>query len=171
MRLPAIHKKRILELFAGAMLATAGMHAFATGMEPETSVVILNEADGETSINVKNTDGTISLLHSVIENTPEDKDALVLLTPPVARVEPGETQLVRFLLKSGEALKVQRLKRVIFEGIPQRSKVAGQATVGMTVRQNLPLIVHPKGLAPNREPWTRSEEHTSELQSLMRISY
>src|SRR3546814_5665196 len=100
------------------MLATAGMHAFATGMEPETSVVILNEADGETSINVKNTDGTISLLHSVIENTPEDKDALVLLTPPVARVEPGETQLVRFLLKSG-----------------------------------------------------RSEEHTSELQSLMRISY
>src|SRR3546814_12853271 len=24
----------------------------------------------------------------------------------------------------------------------------------MTVRQNLPLIVHPKGLAPNREPWT-----------------
>src|SRR3546814_6751930 len=108
----------------------------------------------------------------------------------------------------------------------------------MTVRQNLPLIVHPKGLAPNREPWTllkwqvkdgklvvvndsayvvrmdptvvmhpsnktatlargyvlpgetlvatsegtaagksvtiapaRSEEHTSELQSLMRISY
>src|SRR3546814_13990142 len=24
----------------------------------------------------------------------------------------------------------------------------------MTVRQNLPLIVHPKGLAPNRAPWT-----------------
>src|SRR3546814_8520799 len=68
MRLPAIHKKRILELFAGAMLATAGMHAFATGMEPETSVVILNEADGETSINDKNPDGTISLLHSVIED-------------------------------------------------------------------------------------------------------
>src|SRR3546814_13886528 len=130
------------------------MHAFATGMEPETSVVILNEADGETSINVKNTYGTISLLHSVIENTPEDKDALVLLTPPVARVEPGETQLVRFLLNSGAALKVQRLKRVIFAGIPQRSTVAGPATVGMTVRPNLPLIVTHKGLAPNTEPWT-----------------
>src|SRR3546814_20153302 len=96
MRLPAIHKKRILELFAGAMLATAGMHAFATGMEPETSVVILNEADGETSIYVKNTDGTISHLHSVIENTPEDKEALVLLTPPVTRVEPGRSAELRY---------------------------------------------------------------------------
>jgi P pilus assembly chaperone PapD len=26
--------------------------------------------------------------------------------------------------------------------------------VGVTVRQNLPLILHPKGLAPNRTPWT-----------------
>lgn len=24
----------------------------------------------------------------------------------------------------------------------------------MTVRQNLPVILHPKGLAPNRTPWT-----------------
>jgi P pilus assembly chaperone PapD len=26
--------------------------------------------------------------------------------------------------------------------------------VGVTVRQNLPVILHPAGLAPNRTPWT-----------------
>ena len=53
----------------------------------------------------------------------------------------------------------QRLKRVIFEGIPQGRPAAdaGHARVGVTVRQNLPLILHPKGLAPNRTPWTGLE--------------
>jgi P pilus assembly chaperone PapD len=63
---------------------------------------------------------------------------------------------VRFILQTSEPLKTQRLKRVIFEGMPQdRQPVkAGHAQVGVTVRQNLPVILHPKGLAPNRTPWT-----------------
>jgi P pilus assembly chaperone PapD len=53
-------------------------------------------------------------------------------------------------------LTTQRLKRVIFEGMPQdrAAAQAGHARVGVTVRQNLPVIVHPKGLAQNRTPWT-----------------
>ncbi|WP_081944719.1 fimbria/pilus chaperone family protein [Sphingopyxis sp. MWB1] len=140
--------------FAISATVTAGAAplAHADGMQPETSVVILNEADGETSLNVKNTDEKPSLLYTQVVDIPEDQDALVMLTPPVTRVEPGETQLVRFLLNSKEPLKTQRLKRVIFEGIPQR-KSEGSAKIGVTVRQNLPLIIHPKGLERNREPW------------------
>jgi len=125
---------------------------WASGMLPETSVVIINEADGESTMNVKNTDPAATLLHTSIQHLPEDKEALVVVSPPVARVEPDETQLVRFILQLKEPLKTQRLKRVVFEGIPQRSADGG-VKVTMNVRQNLPLIIHPKNLAANREPW------------------
>lgn len=126
----------------------------ADGMLPETSVVIVNEVDGEASINVRNSDPKPSLLHVTLQDIPEDGEALLFVTPPVSRVEPGESQLVRFILRNREPLKTQRLKRAIFEGLHPKAKSApGVATVGVNIRQNLPVIVHPKGLAPNREPW------------------
>ncbi|KMT53503.1 fimbrial chaperone protein [Pseudomonas fildesensis] len=121
-------------------------------MEPETTVIVLNEADGEASINVKNTDPTPALLHSAIEDIPEDLEPLVVITPPVTRVDAGERQMVRFLLIAGEPLKTQRLKRVTFEGIPQARPDSG-ATIGISLRQNLPLILHPKGLPQHNAPW------------------
>lgn len=126
--------------------------AFADGMRPETTVIVLSEADGEASINVTNTDGTPALLHSVIEDIPEDPEPLIVVTPPVARVDAGEQQLVRFLSIAKEPLKTQRLKRVSFEGIPQTQPGSG-ATIGISLRQNLPLILHPKGLPRHEAPW------------------
>lgn len=146
-------RKHLHAVLFGASVALAGTSAMAAGMQPETSVVILNEADGETAINVKNTDELASLLYTSVEDIPEDTEPLVVLTPPVARVEAGETQLVRVIRQAGAPSKTQRLKRVIFEGIPMRSNMDGKSTVGVTVRQNLPLIIHPKGLERNREPW------------------
>ncbi len=130
--------------------------AQADGMVPSTSVVIVNEADGEASVSVTNTDATLALMHVTLEDIAEDSESLLFVTPPLARVEPGKSQLVRFILQSEKPLLTQRLKRVIFEGIPQAKPAAeaGQARVGVTLRQNLPVILHPKGLAPNRTPWT-----------------
>ena len=141
-------------LGAFALLLTA--HAQADGMVPNTSVVIVNEADGEASVSVTNTDANLALMHVTLEDIAEDSESLVFVTPPLARVEAGKTQLVRFILQTEKPLLTQRLKRVIFEGIPQAKAPAeaGQARVGVTVRQNLPVILHPKGLAPNRTPWT-----------------
>lgn len=141
---------------AWTALCVAGfaMPVRADGMLPETSVVIVNEADGEASINVRNSDPKPSLLHVTLQDIPEDNEALLFVTPPVSRVEPGESQLVRFILRNREPLKTQRLKRAIFEGLhPKAKSEPGVATVGVNIRQNLPVIVHPKGLAPNREPW------------------
>lgn len=128
----------------------------ADGMVPDTSVVIVNEADGEASVSVTNTDSKLALLHVTLENIPEDTASRVFVTPPLSRVEPSKSQLIRFILQTPEPLQTQHLMRVIFEGMPQ-GKAAGQAghaRVGVTVRQNLPVILHPKGLAPNRTPWT-----------------
>jgi len=140
-------------VLSGLVVMVVAPLVFATGMQPEAPLVMLYEADGEASMNVKNTDVVPSLLYSTIENIPEDQENLVILTPPVTRVEPGETQLVRFIREGGDPSKVQRLKRVIFEGIPQKLDVEGRAVVGVNVRQNLPLIIHPKGLELNSEPW------------------
>lgn len=137
--------------YAGLMFCASSV-AIADGMQPETTVVVLYEDDGEATINIKNTDPGPALLHSVIENIPEDQEPLLIVTPPIARVEAGETQLVRFISTAGAPLKSQRLKRVSFEGIPQ-ARSPGGATIGITLRQNLPLILHPRGLARHQAPW------------------
>ncbi|MDZ4355435.1 MAG: fimbria/pilus chaperone family protein, partial [Variovorax sp.] len=137
-------------LIAG--LAPLPLHA--AGMLPETSIVIVNESDGEASINVKNTDAKPVLMFTSLTAIPGDDETLLIVTPPVARVEPGETQLVRFLLQTGAPLKTQRLRRVIFEGIPPKNMAPG-VRVTMNVRQNLPVLIHPKGLAQDDQPWKR----------------
>lgn len=62
--------KALLSLFVCFNLFLCGV-AVGDGMQPETTVVVLNEADGEASINVTNTDALPALLHSVIEDIPE----------------------------------------------------------------------------------------------------
>lgn len=146
---------RLTAAALGLCLLGAVPLACADGMIPETSVVIVDEAKGEASIKVTNSDSGAALLHVTLEHIPEDPVARVFVTPPVSRVEPGQTQLVRFILNTDQPLVTQRLKRVIFEGIEQNRApaAAGEAVIGVNVRQNLPVILHPKGLAPNREPW------------------
>lgn len=130
------------------------MPTFADGMLPETSVVLVYEDKGEAAINVRNSDARPSLLHVTLQDIPEDAEPLLFVTPPVSRVEPGENQLVRFILRHKQPLKVQRLRRVVFEGLQAKNKLEpGRATVSVNIRQNLPVIVHPKGLPMNREPW------------------
>ena len=141
----------LLAVLPGVLVATP---AVADGMLPETSVVIVYEEKGEAAVNVRNSDPRPSLLHVTLQDIPEDAEPLLFVTPPVSRVEPGENQLVRFILRNAKPLKMQRLKRVVFEGIPPKNKLEpGRATVAVNIRQNLPVVVHPKGLPLNREPW------------------
>lgn len=136
-----------------AALWVVSSFTYAAGMVPETSVVIVEAADGEGSINIRNTDNLPLLLTTTLENIPQDTDELLIVTPPAARVEPGKSQRVRFMLTSKEPLKTERLKRVIFEGIPPQQK--GKTEIRMTIRQNLPVIIRPAGLARVDAPWEK----------------
>ena len=139
-----------------ALLLILGNQVKADGMVPDTSVVIVFEAEGEAAVSVTNTDSQLALLHVTLQDIPEDTEPLLVVTPPLSRVEASKSQLVRFILQNRKPLLTQRLKRAVFEGMPQgrAATAAGHARVGVTVRQNLPVIVHPRGLAPNRTPWT-----------------
>lgn len=130
-------------------LLSACVHA--TGILPETSVVIVEEDDSEGAINLQNTDAFPVLLLTTLQDIEEDKEKLLVASPPVARIEPGKTQRVRFILTSKEPLKTERLKRVVFEGVPPQEK--GKNVVRMSVRQNLPVIIRPVGLAREEAPW------------------
>lgn len=123
----------------------------ASGMKLETSVVVVNTGDGEGIMTLKNTDPTPVLLYSSVENLPGDKEESLIVTPPVVRVNPGDSQTVRFMLKAPPK-DVEQLKRAIFEGIPASDKTADKLQI--TLRQNVPLIIHPAGLKENAEPWT-----------------
>src|ERR1700730_15878453 len=114
-------QSKIAGAAAGLFFLAATPCADAAGMLPESTAVLIDEADGEASMIVKNTDPGASLLHATIEAVPEDKSPPVVLAPPVARVEPGKTQLVRFMLTNIEPLKVERYARVTFDGIPEQS--------------------------------------------------
>jgi len=136
----------------GAAFLIAHASVFASGVTPSTSVVIVNEADGEGSILFRNTDQKPLLLTSVLRDIPEDKGTLLFVTPAVARIEPGHEQLVRFILRNDAPLNVEHLRRVIFDGVPPKLP-DGERALQLVVAQNLPVIIHPAGLAVNREPW------------------
>ncbi|KVO00547.1 pilus assembly protein [Burkholderia ubonensis] len=139
----------LLPLFLTAGTAAS---AHAAGMVPETSVVLIDEAIGEATMKVRNTDDKSALLYTIVEHVPDDQETLFTVTPPVARVDPGQTQLVRFLLTNKTPLKTERLARVVFDSIGER-KDPDASVVAIRIRQNLPVIIRPKGLAVNREPW------------------
>lgn len=146
-----LHHHTLLS-FAATLLIIASTYSNAAGMVPDTTVILINAAEGEGSINVTNTETSVALLNVSLENLPEDNDDLVLVTTPISRVEPGEKQLVRFIVQADEPITTQRMKRVSFEGIPQGGE--GVNVVSVNVRQNLPLIINPVGLANKSDPWT-----------------
>ncbi|MGP6138224.1 fimbria/pilus chaperone family protein [Enterobacter chuandaensis] len=128
----------------------ASFNTLAAGMVPETSLLIVKEDEQGASMDVKNTDADAQLLYTKLVDLPDDPKPSLIVTQPVARVDAGKNQRVRFVLKnSAEPLKVEHLKRVIFTAIPQREK----NKVKVTFSQNLPVIIRPAGLAVNLEPW------------------
>lgn len=146
---------KTLSLFKASAIALllVSEAAFAAGMVPETSVVIVEQSDGEGSINVKNTDNTPLLLLTALEDIKEDTDSLLIVTPPTARVEAGKSQRIRFIMTDKTPLATERLKRVTFEGIPPQQK--GKNVVRVNVRQNLPVLIRPAGLEADPSPWKR----------------
>lgn len=149
--IPKIKKLSFIYLSCLSPLFLAN-YAHASGMKLETSVVVVNAEEGEGVMTLKNTDTTPVLLYSSVANLPGDKKESLVVTPPVVRVNPGDSQTVRFMLKT-PAKAVEQFKRAIFEGIPASDKTADKLQI--TLRQNVPLIIHPAGLKENAEHWTQ----------------
>lgn len=140
---------------AVVMLAAFAMHsapAAAMGLVPETSMLLIKEAENGGSMNLKNSEANPLLLYTTVVDLPDDTGTNLLVTQPVTRVEGNQTQHVRFVLQTDAPLTTEHLKRVIFEGIPQNTP--GKNKVGFSIRQNLPVIIHPTNLPEVQNAWT-----------------
>ncbi|MCB5309659.1 fimbria/pilus chaperone family protein [Yersinia massiliensis] len=128
----------------------------ATGVIPETTVLLVKESEGSATMNVTNSDAVPTILTTSIESIPEDKEPLLVTTNPLSFVDAGGKQMVRFVLTNKKPLTVQRLVRVNFVGVPGRNKgEAKKNSIGMNVGQNIPAIIHPAGLKEEKAPWEK----------------
>src|SRR3546814_1684082 len=84
------------------------------------------------------------------------------------------TTLFRSLRPVGAESALKRLRQL--DGLSRRARTAGQDDRGARQerrhhRGRQPYVLHRQRAVAPRRSRKRSEEHTSELQSLMRISY
>lgn len=138
-------------LFTLALFSTH-FSVHAEGMVPETSLLIIDEATHSGTINVKNTDSYPSLLYTNVVDLPDDKGLELVVTQPVVRLEPGQTQQLRFILKNTEALNVEHYKRVTFDGIPPK-KDDKKIKIGINIRQDIPVLIRPASLGVVTDAW------------------
>lgn len=146
------HLKKSVRLVT-LLLIVKSAAALATGMVPESSLLIVEEQDKGASINVKNTDPHPSLLYTNIVDIPDDTGVHLTVTQPVTRVEAGQTQQLRFILATDAPLKTEHLKRVTFEGIPPKDK-SNHNRVSINIRQDISVLIHPANLPVVKDAWT-----------------
>lgn len=147
------HKTLVYQLISASLLAFQTL-ASATGVVPDTPLLVISEDTGTAQMGVKNTQDEPLLLLTTIVDIPEDKGATVFALPAVTRIEGNKRQVIRFVLdKSDAPLKVQHLKRVTFEGIPTARPEGESSSVKIIIRQDLPVVISPAGLKQDPEPW------------------
>ena len=138
-------------VLASALLISQAL-AFAAGMVPETSLLVIDEATHSGTINIKNTDDHPSLLYTNVIDIKDDQGLKLIVTQPVVRLEPQQTQQLRFILQSNEPLDVEHYKRVTFEGIPPKSD-DNRIKIGINIRQDIPVLIRPARLAVVTDAW------------------
>jgi P pilus assembly chaperone PapD len=138
-------------LFTAALFSVQYV-VHAAGMVPETSLLVIDEATHSGTINIKNTDSHPSLLYTNVIDLPDDKGLKLVVTQPVVRLEPGQTQQLRFLLQNSAPLDVEHYKRVTFEGIPPKNDDK-KIKIGINIRQDIPVLIRPAKLAVVTDAW------------------
>lgn len=133
--------------------ATHMTPTIAAGLVPETSLLLIEESENGGTINLTNTDSLPNLLYTTINDLPDDKGTHLTVTQPVVRVEPGQTQQLRFILRTDAPLTTEHLKRVVFEGIPPKDP-SKNMKIGFNLRQDIPVLIHPKNLPVVKDAWT-----------------
>lgn len=143
-------------VFLKTMLTTAllslQLTVHAAGMVPETSLLVIDEATHSGTINIKNTDSHPALLYTNVVDLPDDKGLKLIVTQPVVRLEPEQTQQLRFILQNSVPLDVEHYKRVTFEGIPPKSD-DNKIKIGINIRQDIPVLIRPAKLAVVTDAW------------------
>lgn len=137
---------RWLSLFASLLLVTQAHASF----QLESTGVILNESEGRVSFNIKNVSSApLLLVTKLIDLDGNNLSKQILISPPITRIDAGQSQQVNFVLKKSAPLTHEVLLKASFEGVSQ----AADNSAKMPIRQDIGFIVQPSAVAQTKTPW------------------
>ncbi|WP_447881828.1 fimbria/pilus chaperone family protein [Serratia fonticola] len=138
-------------IFAAVTLLVAP--AVQASFQLETMTVILDASDGRKVFSVKNMSKEPILLSTKVEDIPGDlpiaKD--ILVSPPIIRIEPEESQQINFVLKKGVSIPHEIILKASFQGVG----AAKQNVTKMPIRQEVAMLVMPDGMVESQKPWEK----------------
>lgn len=148
--------KRFLQSFGiTTLLLITAVSAQAT-IKLEKISILVDQKKGESTVRVDNIGNySVLLFSSVVENalSQQGKDPLFILSPPVARIDPGKSQLVRIMLNDPAQLDPtrQQMRHLYFQEIPDMGK--GDSLLKVNARHRVVAIANPEALKENKTPW------------------
>lgn len=143
-----MNKIIINSIICGLLLICGSAYA---SFQLETMTVILDSAESRKVFNVKNTSKEPILLSTKVTDI-EGSDALsqdIMVSPPIVRIEPEQSQQINFILKKGVALSNEALLKVSFQGVGATKT----NTAKMPIRQDVAMLIQPANLSVSQTPW------------------
>lgn len=130
-------------------------HFSHASFQLETMTVILDSEEPRKIFNVKNTGSEPILLSKKVSDLDKQHEIAknIIITPPITRIEPDQSQNINFILKDGIEFDDEQILKASFQGIG----VAKVNSTKMPIRQDIAMLIIPKGLTIEREPWKNLE--------------
>ncbi|WP_368882803.1 fimbria/pilus chaperone family protein [Proteus mirabilis] len=130
-------------------------HFSHASFQLETMTVILDSEEPRKIFNVKNTGSEPILLSTKVNDLDNQHEIAknIIITPPITRIEPDQSQNINFILKDGIKFDDEQILKASFQGIG----VAKVNSTKMPIRQDIAMLIIPKGLTIEREPWKNLE--------------
>ncbi|HEK2035391.1 TPA: fimbria/pilus periplasmic chaperone [Proteus mirabilis] len=130
-------------------------HFSHASFQLETMTVILDSEEPRKIFNVKNTGSEPILLSTKVSDLDKQHEIAknIIITPPITRIEPDQSQNINFILKDGIEFDDEQILKTSFQGIG----VAKVNSTKMPIRQDIAMLIIPKGLTIEREPWKNLE--------------
>ncbi|HEP0304231.1 MULTISPECIES: fimbria/pilus chaperone family protein [unclassified Providencia] len=141
-------KTFMTSVISGLLLISGFAHA---NFQLETMTVILDAAESRKVFNVKNTSKEPILLSTKVADI-EGGEALskdVMISPPIVRIEPEQSQQINFVLKKGVNLSHEALLKVSFQGVGATKVNSAK----MPIRQDVAMLIQPANMTVSQTPW------------------
>ncbi|MBQ0645006.1 fimbria/pilus periplasmic chaperone, partial [Proteus mirabilis] len=124
-------------------------HFSHASFQLETMTVILDSEEPRKIFNVKNTGSEPILLSTKVSDLDKQHEIAknIIITPPITRIEPDQSQNINFILKDGIEFDDEQILKASFQGIG----VAKVNSTKMPIRQDIAMLIIPKGLTIERE--------------------
>lgn len=132
----------------------------------ETMTVILDAGEQRKVFSVKNTSKEPILLSTKVSDI-EGGEALsqeVMVSPPIIRIEPAQSQQINFVLKKGANLSQEALLKVSFQGVGAMKKNATK----MPIRQDVAMLIQPANMTVSPTPWEALAVHQQGDQLILK---